>query len=60
MNYHLNLYEQLFVRRYFLNLNNHHLREYQLQKVKAQNIAKVMWGDFMRQASIAKAKCLMS
>ena len=39
---------------------NYDPREYQLQKVKAQNIAKVMGGDFMRQASIAKAKCLMS
>ena len=39
---------------------NYDPREYQLQKVKAQNIAKVMWGDFMRQAHIAKVKCLVS
>ena len=39
---------------------NYDPREYQYNKVRATNIAKVMWGDFMRQTAFAKAKCLTS
>ena len=39
---------------------NYNPKDYTHNNVKAQNIAKVMWGDFMRHTQYAKVNCLLS